>query len=55
MYKNKRSKREQSILPGAGVGVKVLYVKGKDGKTKTFPYTKAGKKAAKKYVKKKKK
>tara|TARA_R110002051_G_scaffold185679_1_gene255136 strand:- start:63 stop:335 length:273 start_codon:yes stop_codon:yes gene_type:complete len=34
MYKNKRSKREQSILPGAGVGVKVLYVKGKDGREK---------------------
>ena len=34
MHKHKRSKREQSILPGAGVGVKVLYVKGKDGKTR---------------------
>lgn len=31
---NKRPKHEQSILPGAGVGVKVLYVKGKDGKTR---------------------
>ena len=34
MQNHKRSKREQSILPGAGVGVKVLYVKGKDGKTR---------------------
>ena len=30
-------------------------VRGKNGKTKKFPYTKAGKAAAKKYAKKKKK
>ena len=30
-------------------------VKGKNGKSKKFPYTKAGKKAAKKYAKKTKK
>jgi len=30
----KKSIHEQSILPGIGVGVKVPYVKGKDGRQK---------------------
>tara|TARA_Y100000310_G_scaffold2854_1_gene3821 strand:- start:357 stop:620 length:264 start_codon:yes stop_codon:yes gene_type:complete len=30
----KKSTQEQSILPGAGVGVKVLYIKDKYGKQK---------------------